>query len=58
MSPGKETAFTGHVTFVSREANPISRQVKVIAEFENKGGRLGAGLPAKMTVRVDSAPAP
>lgn len=58
MSPGKETTFTGHVTFVSREANPISRQVKVIAEFENKGGRLGAGLPAKMTVRVDSAPAP
>ncbi len=51
--PGnQETHFTGRVTFVSPETNPINRQVKLIAEFDNPDGRLKAGLPAKMTVRV------
>ena len=57
-SGAKETSFTGQVTFVSPEANPISRQVKVIAEFDNRDGRLRAGLPAKMTIRAGSAKAP
>lgn len=57
-SGGREISFTGQVTFVSPEANPISRQVKVIAEFENRDGRLRAGLPAKMTVRAGLATAP
>jgi multidrug efflux pump subunit AcrA (membrane-fusion protein) len=55
--PGnKEAQFTGRVTFVSPEANPINRQVKVIAEFDNQDGRLKAGLPAKMTIRPGSPP--
>jgi multidrug efflux pump subunit AcrA (membrane-fusion protein) len=57
-SGAKETSFIGQVTFVSPEANPISRQVKVIAEFDNRDGRLRAGLPAKMTIRAGSAKAP
>lgn len=57
-SGAKETSFTGQVTFISPEANPISRQVKVIAEFDNRDGRLRAGLPAKMTIRAGSAKAP
>ncbi len=51
--PGNTSStFTGRVTFVSPESNPINRQVKLIAEFDNHDGRLKAGLPAKMTVRV------
>ena len=51
--PGNTSStFTGRVTFVSPEANPINRQVKLIAEFDNRDGRLRAGLPAKMSVRV------
>jgi macrolide-specific efflux system membrane fusion protein len=52
LSGTKETAFSGRVTFVSPEANPINRQVKLIAEFDNRDGRLRAGLPARMTVRL------
>jgi multidrug efflux pump subunit AcrA (membrane-fusion protein) len=53
--PGSQEAqFTGRVSFVSPESNPINRQVKVIAEFENPDGRLRAGLSAKMAVRVDA----
>jgi len=49
--PGnQESQFSGRVSFVSPEANPINRQVKLIAEFENPDGRLRAGLPAKMSV--------
>jgi Multidrug resistance efflux pump len=55
LADGKETAFTGRVAFVSPEANPINRQVKLIAEFDNHGGRLRAGLPAKMTIRPGAA---
>jgi membrane fusion protein, multidrug efflux system len=55
LADGKETAFTGRVAFVSPEANPINRQVKLIAEFDNQGGRLRAGLPAKMTIRTGQA---
>lgn len=52
------TAFTGRVTFVSPEANPINRQVRVIAEFDNSDGRIRAGLPAKMSVHVGPPPQP
>jgi multidrug efflux pump subunit AcrA (membrane-fusion protein) len=55
LADGKETAFTGRVAFVSPEANPINRQVRLIAEFDNRDGRLRAGLPAKMTIRTGSA---
>jgi macrolide-specific efflux system membrane fusion protein len=54
--PGNTSStFSGRVTFVSPEANPINRQVKLIAQFDNRDGRLRAGLPAKMTVRVGMA---
>lgn len=57
--PGaKAAAFAGRVTFVSPEANPINRQVKLIAEFDNRDGQLRAGLPAKMTIRVGPPPSP
>jgi multidrug efflux pump subunit AcrA (membrane-fusion protein) len=52
--PGhKQIPFTGRVVFVSPEANPINRQVKLIAEFDNPDGRLRAGLPAKMSISID-----
>jgi RND family efflux transporter MFP subunit len=54
--PGAKAAtFTGRVTFVSPEANPINRQVRLIAEFDNHDGRLRAGLPAKMTIQIPAA---
>ena len=53
---GKQASFTGRVTFLSPEANPINRQVKLMAEFDNPDGRLRAGLPAKMKVRLDPTP--
>jgi macrolide-specific efflux system membrane fusion protein len=50
--PGeKPTAFRGTVAFVSPEVNPINRQVRVWAEFDNADGRLRAGLPAKLVVK-------
>jgi macrolide-specific efflux system membrane fusion protein len=55
--PGeKPAAFRGTVTFVSPEVNPINRQVRVWAEFDNADGRLRAGLPAKLIVKP-AAPA-
>jgi len=53
---GKESSFTGRVTFVSPEANPINRQVKIIAEFDNASGRLRAGLSAKLKIRPEPPP--
>ena len=52
LTGNKPTAFAGRVTFVSPEANPINRQVRLIAEFDNADGRLRAGLPAKMTIQL------
>lgn len=52
LSGATPTAFTGRVTFVSPESNPINRQVRIIAEFDNPDGRLRAGLTAKMSVHV------
>src|SRR5262245_5297228 len=48
---GKTGLFRGKVTFVSPEANPINRQVRVWAEFENQDGRLRPGLSARMVIR-------
>ena len=57
--PGNRQAqFTGRVSFASPEANPINRQVKVIAEFENQQGRLRAGLPATMVLQIGTSSAP
>jgi len=48
---GKSGVVRGKVTFVSPEANPINRQVRVWAEFDNPDGRLRPGLSARMVVR-------
>jgi membrane fusion protein, multidrug efflux system len=58
LSGATPTAFTGRVTFVSPEANPINRQVRVIAEFDNREGRLRAGLTAKMSVHIGTSTQP
>jgi len=56
--PGeKPTTFRGTVTFVSPEVNPINRQVRVWAEFDNADGRLRPGLAARLTVKVSSGTA-
>jgi multidrug resistance efflux pump len=53
--PGqKPTLFHGAVSFVSPEVNPINREVRVWAEFDNAEGRLRPGLPATLTVKVGS----
>jgi macrolide-specific efflux system membrane fusion protein len=52
---GKTGVFRGKVTFVSPEANPINRQVRVWAEFDNQDGRLRPGLSARMIIRPVSS---
>jgi len=53
---GKSGVVRGKVTFVSPEANPINRQVRVWAEFDNPDGRLRPGLSARMVVRPAAKP--
>jgi len=43
-------ATTGKIVFVSPEVDPITGQVRVWAEIDNRGGRLRPGQPAEMTV--------
>lgn len=49
---GEKTAasFAGTIVFVSPEVDPITGQVRVWAEIDNKDGRLRPGQPARMTV--------
>lgn len=48
----KQQAFAGKVAFVSPEVDPITGQVRVWAEIENRDGRLRPGQAAKMRVGV------
>ena len=50
--PGSETAaaFTGKVTFVNPEVDPLNGQVRVWAEIENRDGRLRPGLTGSLTI--------
>jgi macrolide-specific efflux system membrane fusion protein len=43
-------SFTGKIVFVSPEVDPITGQVRVWAEIDNKDGRLRPGQPARMVV--------
>jgi macrolide-specific efflux system membrane fusion protein len=43
-------AFTGKVSFVSPEVDPITGQVRVWAEIDNQSGRLRPGQPVKMMI--------
>jgi macrolide-specific efflux system membrane fusion protein len=44
------TAPTGTIVFVSPEVDPITGQVRVWAEIDNRDGRLRPGQPVRMTV--------
>jgi macrolide-specific efflux system membrane fusion protein len=46
----QRTAFDGTIVFVSPEVDPITGQVRVWAEIDNRDGRLRPGQPAKMVV--------
>lgn len=43
-------SFAGTIEFVSPEVDPITGQVRVWAEIDNRDGRLRPGLPARMRV--------
>jgi macrolide-specific efflux system membrane fusion protein len=43
-------AFGGKVSFVSPEVDPITGQVRIWAEIDNRDGRLRPGQPVKMTI--------
>jgi macrolide-specific efflux system membrane fusion protein len=45
-----ETVFTGTVAFVSPEVDPITGQVRIWAEIDNRDGRLRPGQPVRMTI--------
>jgi macrolide-specific efflux system membrane fusion protein len=47
---GKPQAFQGKIAFVSPEVDPITGQVRVWAELENRDGRLRTGQAAKMRI--------
>jgi macrolide-specific efflux system membrane fusion protein len=44
------TEATGTIVFVSPEIDPITGQVRIWAEIDNRDGRLRPGQPAKMTI--------
>jgi macrolide-specific efflux system membrane fusion protein len=46
----KPASFAGTIVFVSPEVDPITGQVRVWAEIDNKDGRLRPGQPARMVV--------
>jgi multidrug efflux pump subunit AcrA (membrane-fusion protein) len=51
--PGKEEKeFSGKVTFVSPEVNPVNGQTRVWAEIDNKDGMLRPGLRPRMTIQL------
>jgi macrolide-specific efflux system membrane fusion protein len=47
---GKPVNFPGRIVFVSPEVDPITHQVRVWAEIDNREGKLRPGQPAKMVV--------
>jgi macrolide-specific efflux system membrane fusion protein len=47
---GEHNTFAGKIVFVSPEVDPITGQVRVWAEIDNRDGRLRPGQPAKMVV--------
>lgn len=47
---GKSQSFAGKIAFVSPEVDPITDQVRVWAEIENRDGRLRPGQAARMRI--------
>jgi RND family efflux transporter MFP subunit len=52
VEPDDTTQFSGTIVFVSPEVDPITGQVRVWAEIDNRDGRLRPGQPAKMVVEA------
>jgi multidrug efflux pump subunit AcrA (membrane-fusion protein) len=50
LGGGPDPSFTGTVVFVSPEVDPITGQVRIWAEIDNRDGRLRPGQSARMTV--------
>jgi macrolide-specific efflux system membrane fusion protein len=50
-SNGESKAFEGTIVFVSPEVDPITSQVRVWAEIDNRDGQLRPGQAAKMVVK-------
>jgi macrolide-specific efflux system membrane fusion protein len=46
----RAAAFDGKVSFVSPEVDPITGQVRVWAEIDNRAGRLRPGQPVRMVI--------
>lgn len=46
-----QSGFAGTIVFVSPEVDPITGQVRVWAEIDNRDGRLRPGEPARMIIR-------
>jgi macrolide-specific efflux system membrane fusion protein len=46
----KAESFTGKIVFVSPEVDPITNQVRIWAEIDNREGRLRPGQPVKMVI--------
>jgi multidrug efflux pump subunit AcrA (membrane-fusion protein) len=47
---GEQNTFAGKIIFVSPEVDPITGQVRIWAEIDNRDGRLRPGQQAKMVV--------
>jgi macrolide-specific efflux system membrane fusion protein len=47
---GERNTFAGKIVFVSPEIDPITGQVRIWAEIDNRDGRLRPGQPARMVV--------
>jgi macrolide-specific efflux system membrane fusion protein len=52
LESDRKQQFAGTIVFVSPEVDPITGQVRVWAEIDNRDGRLRPGQPANMVVEV------
>jgi multidrug efflux pump subunit AcrA (membrane-fusion protein) len=53
---GERSEYRGRLTFVSPQADPVSSQFRIRAEFENPESRLRPGLEGKMTIQPSDSP--
>lgn len=50
VGAGGEQSFSGELTFICPEINPVNGQVRIWADIENSDGILRPGLQAKLTI--------
>ena len=50
LGRGRSERFSGKVTFVSPEVNPVNGQIRIWADIENRATLLRPGLQARMTI--------